>query len=41
MVAMNAKEREGDWEALIQKADPRFKYFLGSEKTQRLTNVYN
>jgi hypothetical protein len=27
MVAMNAKEREeGDWEALFEKADPRFKY---------------
>jgi len=31
MVAMNAKEREGDWEALIKKADPRFKY-LGAKR---------
>ncbi|PVH73053.1 S-adenosyl-L-methionine-dependent methyltransferase [Cadophora sp. DSE1049] len=32
MVAMNAKEREeGDWEALFQKADPRFKY-LGAKR---------
>jgi hypothetical protein len=31
MVAMNAKEREGDWEALIQKSDPRFKY-LGAKR---------
>jgi hypothetical protein len=27
MVAANAKEREeGDWRALFEKADPRFKY---------------
>jgi len=32
MVAMNAKEREeGDWEALFEKADPRFKY-LGAKR---------
>ncbi|KAL2071765.1 hypothetical protein VTL71DRAFT_13000 [Oculimacula yallundae] len=34
MVAMNAKEREeGDWEALFQKADPRFKY-LGAKQPE-------
>lgn len=34
MVAMNAKEREeGDWEALFQKADSRFKY-LGAERPE-------
>ncbi len=31
MVTMNAKEREeADWEALFQRADPRFKY-LGAK----------
>jgi hypothetical protein len=34
MVAMNAKEREeGDWEALFQKADPRYKY-LGARRPE-------
>jgi hypothetical protein len=34
MVAMNAKEREeGDWEALFQKADPRYKY-LGAKRPE-------
>jgi hypothetical protein len=34
MVAMNAKEREeGDWEALFEKADPRFKY-LGAKRPE-------
>lgn len=32
MVAMNAKEREeADWQALFEKADPRYKY-LGVTK---------
>jgi hypothetical protein len=34
MVAMNAKEREqADWQALFEKADPRFKY-LGAKKPE-------
>jgi hypothetical protein len=34
MITMNAKEREeSDWQALFEKADPRFKY-LGAKKPE-------